>query len=330
MNRTREKQPLLRDYLPPQDSMRAEVLAGLRGRQKTLPSKLLYDERGSELFEQICETEEYYPTRTELGILRGHGPEIGASIGAQPLLIEYGSGSSRKTRILLDHLEDPVGYVPIEISRHALQKSSRSLAAAYPGLEVLPVCADYTTEFPIPQPTRQPACRLLYFPGSTIGNFEPARARDFLAHMGRMVGRGGSVLLGVDLKKQTAVLEKAYNDPKGVTAAFNCNILRHINRELGARFPLDIFHHRSIYNAEKGRVEMHLVCERELALDCAGATIHFGVGETIHTENSYKYSLAEFAVLAGSAQLRVARVWTDSQDLFSVQQLLPEPAPRAP
>ena len=329
MSRAAADAPSLHDFVPSRESVRAEVLAGLRGRQKTLPSKLLYDAKGSELFEQICDVEEYYPTRTELGILRGHGADIGASIGARPLLIEYGSGSCRKTRLLLDHLDDPVGYVPIEISRDALEQSSRSLAAAYPDLEVLPVCADYTGEFSIPEPERQPARRCLYFPGSTIGNFEPSGARDFLAQMSRTVGRSGSVVLGVDLKKQTALLERAYNDAQGATAAFNCNILRRINRELDARFPLDVFHHRSIYNAEKGRVEMHLVCERELALECAGEMIHFGVGETIHTENSYKYSLGEFAVLARSAQLRVERVWTDPKELFSVQQLQPIATPGA-
>ena len=298
-----------------------EVLAGLSRARKTLPCKYLYDERGSALFERICELDEYYPTRTELAILAAYADEMAERLGARCLLVEYGSGSGRKTRLLLDHLCEPAGYVPIDISSEALGASARALAADYPELEVLPVCADYTEPLELPRPARPAARRGVFFPGSTIGNFTPLEAQRFLGRMARVAGVGGGMLIGVDLRKDRSVLEPAYDDALGVTAAFNRNLLARINRELGADFELDRFRHLARWNAAAGRVEMHLVSEVEQRVRVADAEFRFAAGETIHTENSYKYALDEFAALAVQAGLAVRRVWTDRDALFSVQYL---------
>jgi dimethylhistidine N-methyltransferase len=298
-----------------------DVLAGLSRARKTLPCKYLYDERGSALFERICELDEYYPTRTELAILAAYADEMAERLGARCLLVEYGSGSGRKTRLLLDHLCEPAGYVPIDISSEALAASARALAADYPGLEVLPVCADYTEPLELPRPARPAARRGVFFPGSTIGNFTPLEAQRFLGRMARVAGVGGGMLIGVDLRKDRSVLEPAYDDALGVTAAFNKNLLARINRELGADFELDRFRHLARWNAAAGRVEMHLVSEVEQRVRVADAEFRFAAGETIHTENSYKYALDEFAALAAQAGLAVRRVWTDRDAMFSVQYL---------
>jgi dimethylhistidine N-methyltransferase len=308
------------DLAPKRGDFLADVLAGLLGPRKTLPCKYFYDEEGSALFERICELDEYYPTRTELGILRRHGGEMAAALGPRCLLVEYGSGSSTKTRLLLERLDDPAAYVPVDISREHLLRSAEALCARHPHLPVIPVCADFTQPFELP-PVPRAARRAAFFPGSTIGNFGPAEARKFLAQIAEQCGRGGVLLIGVDLRKSPAILEPAYDDALGVTAEFNRNLLRRINRELGADFDLAGFDHRALWNAVDGRVEMHLVSRREQAVQLGGCRIRFARGESIHTESSHKYELAGFAALARSAGFEVERVWTDPARLFSVQLL---------
>jgi dimethylhistidine N-methyltransferase len=303
-----------------------EVLAGLERPQKELPSKLLYDTHGSDLFEQICELEEYYPTRTELAILRQHAPDMARLLGRDCLLIEYGSGSGRKARLLLDQLASPVGYVPIDISRTALEQSVGELAAAYPHLEVLPVCADYTQPFELPRPARRPARVVVFFPGSTIGNFEPAMASQFLRDAARLAGPGGGLLIGVDRKKEPWRLHRAYNDGRGVTAAFNLNILERLNRELGADFRVERFEHYAFYNPVLGRIEMHLVSLADQQVHVADRLVHLRLGESIWTESSYKFTPEEFTALAAAAGWSVQQVWTDAERLFSVQYLTVEAA----
>lgn len=308
------------DTGPPADTFLDEVRHGLAQPQKTLPSKFFYDERGSRLFDAITRLPEYYLTRTEVGIMRRYIDEMVARIGPRCLLIEYGSGSSEKTRILLDHLADPAGYVPIDISREHLLQSAEALRAAYPGLRVLPVVADYTADFALPEV--EDARPVVYFPGSTVGNFTPEEAVDFLRHVAEVVGPGGGLLIGVDLRKDPAVIEAAYNDAQGVTAAFNKNILRHINRVLGGTFDLDGFAHRAFFNEEQGRIEMHLESLAEQHVRVGPHAVAFEPGETILTEYSYKYRLEDFAAIAARAGFAVEQVWTDDQQYFSIQGLV--------
>ncbi|HEU5102881.1 MAG TPA: L-histidine N(alpha)-methyltransferase [Roseiflexaceae bacterium] len=316
-------QPALNyDLAPEQASIRDEVLDGLRRTPKELPPKLFYDERGSQLFDQICELHEYYPTRTEVAIMQAHAHEMAALIGPDSLLVEYGSGSSLKTRILLDHLVAPGGYVPIDISREHLLRSAERLAAAYPDIEILPVWADYTAGLTLPHPARRVARAVAYFPGSTIGNCHPHEAVQLLRQIAELVGPGGGLLIGVDLQKDRATLERAYNDRAGVTAAFNLNMLARINRELGVTFRLEQFRHRALYNEQFQRIEMHLVSQRRQVVDIDGLTIAFEAGESILTECSYKYSLESFGALARVGGFEITHVWTDPQRLFSVQYLV--------
>jgi dimethylhistidine N-methyltransferase len=318
----RGKQDEVFGFGPGRSDFLTDVIDGLQRNQKTLPCKYLYDQRGSRLFDEICNLREYYPTRTELGIMRDHVAEMTGIIGDRCVLVEYGSGSSLKTRILLDHLTDAHAYVPVDISREHLQEAAENLRRAYPKLTVLPVWADYTDAFDLPETVRQVENRVVYFPGSTIGNFTPSEARGFLARMARLVGPKGHVLIGVDLKKDQTILERAYDDDAGVTAAFNLNLLRRMNRELDATFNVDQFAHEAVYNAGAGRVEMHLRCKRDCKVAIAGDhRITFKEGERIWTESSYKYGLSEFAQLAATAGLTVDRVWTDADNLFSVQYL---------
>ncbi len=298
-----------------------EVLAGLSSAPKTLPCKYFYDARGAELFDRICNLPEYYPTRTEEGILHEHAADIARRMGGERCaLIEYGSGSSRKTRILLDAMPG-ITYIPIDISRHYLDRSAERLHRAYPDLSIHPIRADYTRDFPAPRaPGRQP---VVFFPGSTIGNFHPNDAIAFLRRMAGVSGQAGGILIGVDLQKDTAILEAAYNDADGVTAAFNLNILHHLNRELGADFDIDQFAHHAPYNAPLGRIEMHLVSARRQNVHIADEIIHFAADEHILTECSYKYTLESFSALALQAGLRVEQVWTDPRRWFSVQYLVP-------
>lgn len=311
----------LLDFEPEPDDFRAEVLHGLEQAPKTLPCKFFYDECGSYLFDQICELEEYYPTRTEMAIMCEHVQAMCALLGRDCTLIEYGSGSSLKTRVLLDHLEAPAAYVPIDISREHLARSAASLRAAYPHVPILPVCADYTRPFqlpPIPSSDDSIGRRIVYFPGSTIGNFHPAQAREFLRAIADTCGPGGGALIGVDLEKSRAILEPAYNDRKGVTAEFNLNLLHRINRELDADFDVASFRHHAFYNAECHRIEMHLESRRDQAARIGDVTIAFQKGESILTECSYKYTPAAFTALAASAGLQVRHLWVDENQLFSV------------
>jgi dimethylhistidine N-methyltransferase len=314
--------PAFFDLHPDTGDMREEVLAGLRHTAKSLPPKLFYDQIGSELFERITGLPEYYPTRTEIAILEARGPEIARLAGDDCLLIEYGSGASRKVRILLDALGGRCHYLAIDISKQHLIESTAQLAAEYPGIGAFAVCADYTRPFALPPEALTAAGRrIVFYPGSTIGNFTPAEAKEFLTNTARQVGPQGGLLIGVDLKKDPAKLNAAYNDSQGVTAQFNRNLLSHINRSLGANFEVSSFRHRAFYNEHAGRIEMHLVSRRDHTVTVAGEAIHFGEGESIHTENSYKYSIEEFRQLAGESGFRPQEVWTDAGSLFSVHYM---------
>jgi dimethylhistidine N-methyltransferase len=307
------------DEAPETESFREAVLNGLRKSQKQIPSKFLYDDRGSKLFDRICEQEEYYPTRTEMGIMETHAEAMADAVGARARLVEYGSGSSRKIRILLDHLEDLAAYVPVDISRDHLRAAAEALAEDYPDLPIQPLCADYTTTFTLPEPPRSPARTVAYYPGSTIGNFPPDAARDFLRHVREVVGRNGGLLIGVDLKKDVDVLEAAYNDAAGVTAAFNKNLLRRMNRELDATFDLDRFEHESVWNEDEGCIDSFLRSREAQTVTVAGETVAFEDGERIHTEYSYKYTLDDFGDLMHEVGFAVDEVWTDARSYFSVQ-----------
>lgn len=312
----------INDLQPEKERFRTEVLNGLRKAQKELPSKYFYDERGSSLYERICTLDEYYPPRTEIAIMKAHIKEIVQLLGPNTRLIEYGCGNCAKTRILLDHLPDISTYVPIDISAEQLRRASQELTSRYPELEILPVCADYTSSFDIPESERPSDRTVLFYPGSTIGNFDPLPARDFLKRIGRVCGPGGALLIGVDLKKDPDVLHRAYNDREGVTAAFNLNILERINRELNGDFQPDNFRHHAFYNPGKGRIEMHLVSIREQVVHLDDVSISFSEGESIWTENSYKYSPDDFEQLAADAGFSVEKVWTDERQWFSVQYLI--------
>jgi dimethylhistidine N-methyltransferase len=320
MNTTVLESIQLIDLCLEKDTFLDEVQRGLQQPQKSIPAKFFYDVRGSRLFDRITDLPEYYLTRTEMGIMKRFVGEMVEWMGPRTLLVEYGSGSSLKTRILLDHLTDPAGYVPLDISKEHLLRSAATLAAAYPDLVVLPVCADYTTAFDLPD--FDGARPVVFFPGSTIGNFTPDEARAFLRRIAGSVGPGGGLLIGVDLKKDAAVIEAAYNDAQGVTAAFNKNVLARINRELGGTFDLDLFEHRAFYNRAHGRIEMHLFSLVDQCVRLGALRIPFQRGETILTEYSYKYSLDDFAALAASAGFAVEQVWTDDERLFSVQDLV--------
>jgi len=300
-----------------------DVQSGLSASQKRLPCKYFYDAEGSALFERICELDEYYLTRTELRIMHESADEMAALLGAQVLVVEPGSGASVKTRLLLEALEDPVGYVPVDISEAALAGAAPALADDFPELEVLPVVADFTGRFWVPSPRREPRRTLVYFPGSTIGNFEPGEAADFLARLRTVAGAGGAVLIGVDLHKDASVLEPAYDDAAGVTAAFNRNLLVRINRELGGDFKPERFAHVAAYDPVRRRIDMFLESTVEQGVRVGGERYRFAPGERIHTESSYKYTLPEFQRLARRAGLDVERVWTDPNRLFSVQYLRP-------
>jgi dimethylhistidine N-methyltransferase len=313
------------DREPAPENFCAEVVRGLTARPKTLSSKFLYDERGARLFEEICGLEEYYPTRTETAILRRHAGEIAAQVGPHVRVVELGSGSSTKTRILLDHLEDPAAYVPVDISRAQLLESAGVIAAQYRALEVLPVCADYTEPLWLPPGSGEPV--LVFFPGSTIGNFEPEEAEAFLRGIGAACGEESGLLIGVDLKKDRATLERAYNDAAGVTAAFNLNLLTRIRRECGAEIDPEAFRHRALYNEAHGRIEMHLVSTREqtIRMPWQGGQVEvpFQGGEHITTEHSYKYAPDEFGALAARAGYEVEGFWTDPRRWFGVFYLCP-------
>jgi len=311
---------------PGRQTFLEHVHEGLSAEQKWLSPMYFYDAEGSRLFERICEQPEYYVTRTELQIMDAHMDEIVQVLGPGLLLIEPGSGSGVKTRRLLAALSEPAGYVPVEIAREQLMEAVEALRSALPGIPILPVCADFAADFEVPEPAAAVRRRVIYFPGSTIGNFNPGGAIDLLAAMRGKVGAGGGLLIGVDLRKDRAALENAYNDREGVTARFNQNLLRRINRELGGDFDVDGFRHRAIWNSGLSRVEMHLVSTREQTVTIGGRRFHFAPAEHIYTESSYKFTLAGFAALAGRAGWSVSRVWTDDRQWLSVQYLEPATA----
>ena len=303
-------------------SFRDDVFEGLSREQKELPCKYFYDDRGSELFNTICGLDEYYPTRTETALLQAHGREMADLIGPGVCLIEFGCGSLLKTRLLLDALRSTAAFVPIDISADHLLQSAAALAADYPDLEVLPVVADFTHPVKLPDKARKASeNRVGFFSGSTIGNFDHAGAADFLATVADMVGGGGALLIGVDLKKDEDILVRAYDDAQGVTAAFNRNVLERINRELGGCFDIETFRHRALYNGAEGRIEMHLVSEKDQTVTVHDRDFTFTKGETIHTENSCKYHVEEFSSLAAGAGFRSARTWVDGDGLFSLHYL---------
>ncbi len=297
---------------------RVDVLTGLKGNPKTVPCKYLYDEAGSRLFDRICDLPEYYLTRCEEAILERHGREIARTLGRDFALVEFGSGSGRKTQQLLEHVS-AAAYLPIDISKRHLERSAREIADTFSGLRVYPVCADYTQ--PVELPPHVGGRRVIYFSGSSIGNLAPPQAVEFLRGMGRLCEADGDLLIGVDLRKDPHILWEAYNDSAGVTAEFNLNLLRRINRELGAEFDESQFAHYAPYNSSDGRVEMHLVSRIDQTAWIGDVPIRFRTGQTIRTEYSYKYTLEGFSELAAVAGLRVRRVWTDPQNWYSLQHL---------
>jgi dimethylhistidine N-methyltransferase len=296
----------------------SDVLSGLSAPRKWLTPKYFYDERGSQLFEAITKLKEYYPTRCELAILREHKADIARVFGPKTALIEFGTGSTRKVRIILDAATTVDAYVPVDISAEMLWQEARQLQHDYPRLRVLPVAADFTQPFRLPSAIVGLA-RAGFFPGSTIGNFEPQDAAAFLRHAGRMLGARATLVVGVDLVKDANILNAAYDDAAGVTAQFNLNLLTRINRELAADFDVDAFRHRAFYNSERRRIEMHLVSGRRQTVNIAGHVIEFAAGETIHTENSYKYTIESFGLMAQSTGWTPIKAWTDG--VFSVHAL---------
>ena len=309
------------DLAPPTGSFRDDVLRGLARQPKQLPPKYFYDAVGSALFDAICGLEEYYPTRTETALLERHCDAIVSHLGSECALIEFGSGMSRKSRILIDAAK-PAVYVPIEISCDTLRAAADNLVWTFPWLRVVAICADYSRPVTIPDLAAfAPRRRVIFFPGSTIGNFDPEEAVAFLRNAAAIAGTDGGLLIGVDLKKDKAILDAAYDDPQGVTAAFNLNLLARINHELGADFDVRAFRHRGEYVEHCGRVEMHLVSLRFQSAFIGDAKFVFERGETIHTENSYKYSLNEFQSLAARAGFSPRAVWVDDRELFSIHYL---------
>jgi dimethylhistidine N-methyltransferase len=295
-----------------------DVIAGLSSNTRTLPCKYFYDERGAALFQKICELPEYYITRTEIDILDRNRADIASQLGPNIALIGLGTGAGTKTRILMEALQDPAVYIPVDISEKQLRESSALFRKIFPNLEILPVCADYLQPVVLPSPTRKAARNVIYFPGSTIGNFEPDEAVQFLRRAANVCRGNGGLLIGADLKKEPDVLEAAYNDSAGVTAQFNLNLLARVNRELGADFDLECWRHRAIYNSDAGRIEMHLISEIDQFVHVNEQKFHFRRGEKIVTEFSYKYSPEEFAALAGQAGFEFVRMWTDDARLFGL------------
>ena len=292
------------------------MLRGLRLAQKSIPPKYFYDETGSRLFDAITRLPEYYLTRTEVGILLDNRAAIGTRVGNGVCLVEYGSGTSAKVRVLLSACS-PRAYVPVDISKDHLVTSARAVYDDFPALSVYPVCADYTAPFALP-PVVRGLPRVAFFPGSSIGNFDPAAADSFLAGVAQTVGPGGILIIGVDAKKDRTVLERAYNDAAGVTARFNENLLRHLNAAIGTDFDPTGFRHRAVYNAEAGRIEMYLDATRDQAVRIQGNVVDFAAGEALHTENSYKYAPDEFIAKAEKAGFECAEAYLDRRRYFMV------------
>ena len=315
-------------------SLVADVLRGLQGEPKRLSPTYFYDERGSQLFDEICDLPEYYITRTETRILERHAQGIADRIGANALLVELGSGASTKTRLLLDRLPDLAAYVPVDISRTHLMAAAQRIASAYPGLEVLPACADFTQAFPLPRTRRTPSRVVVFFPGSTIGNFDPPAAIELMKVMRRIAtgtatarlgssqaASAGGLVIGFDLVKDPAILERAYDDSAGVTAEFNLNVLRRLNRDLGADFDLQAFRHEAIWVPTANRIEMRLVSRVAQTVTIAGEAISFAAEERIVTEHCHKYTPGLFAAQAGAAGWTARQTWADERNYFHVQYL---------
>jgi dimethylhistidine N-methyltransferase len=310
------------DALALRRQFQSDVLRGLALPRKSIPCKYFYDARGSALFEEICGLDEYYLTRTEMEILRASVVEIAQEIGPHCELIEPGSGSGLKTRLLLSHLHQPSAYFPVDISRDPLERSARDLARLFPGLRVIPVHADFTVGFSLPGAPAPGTRRVVFFPGSTVGNFNPQAAVHLLHAMARVVRSGGGLLIGFDLDKPEAIVLPAYNDRLGVTARFNLNLLARINRELGADFDLEAFSHRAVHLRSEERVEMLLISRKAQLVRIAGREFRFAPGESIHTEDSYKYTLDHFGSITAQAGFALRRQWLDAHSQFCVQYLV--------
>ena len=307
------------DHSPKSANILREVLVGLSKSQKAIDPKFLYDKKGSEIFEKICHLPEYYPTKAETEILQVNAKEIAELIGSNALIIEPGSGSGDKVRFLLNELDSPEGFVPIEISRDSLLRMVEELDEEFPGLKVIPVCADFTEDLELPiSLDAQKGRKVIFFPGSTIGNLDPQDAVQFLKKFGKMIDNGGGLLIGVDLKKDKELFELAYDDPQGVTAEFNLNLLNRLNHEVNAAFNIKNFDHKAFYNENLGRVEMHLESKISQLVRVNQTVFRFKEGETIHTENSYKYSVEEFCELCAKAKLKIRKCWKDAAQLFCV------------
>ena len=311
------------DLQPTPERIAADVVAGLSTSPKRLPSKYFYDARGSELFERITHQPEYYLTRVEIGLLESRLADIAAVVGPRLHVVEYGSGSGRKTELLLAGLDDPVAYTPIEISRAALLHSVARLEGRFAAIEMLPVCADFTRPVSLPQPGRAPRRRLAFFPGSTLGNFDRDESIHLLRAMRDTVGADGLALIGIDLHKETAVIEAAYNDAAGVTADFTLNLLVRLNREIGSDFDVAQFRHRARYSVERSRIETALGSQRDQQVRVNGQTFHFAEGEAMQVETSHKYTDADFAAIAAAAGWQVAESWNDPDNRLGLRLLNP-------
>ena len=298
-----------------------DVIEGLGKNPKTLKPKYFYDNRGAQLFTEICTTPEYYTTRTEIKILNQNAEDIASQIGDNTALIEYGSGALEKIKILLNFLKEPVGLIPVDISEDQLFVSAKNLENLYPNLEILPVAADFTKPIPIPGFSQAPKKYVAFFPGSTIGNFEPDLAIQFLQGVTKTIGLDGLLLIGFDLKKDIETLLAAYDDQRGVTASFNKNLLSRVNGELGGNFNLNTFEHVARYNENKGRIEMHLKSTTEQTVSIDKELFEFLEGETIHTENCYKFTKESFTAMSSKAGLSPVKTWTDDKNLFAVMLL---------
>jgi dimethylhistidine N-methyltransferase len=305
--------------IPTEDTQLKEIIAGLRQPEKMISPKYFYDARGSKLFDAITHLPEYYPTETEFGIMRDNIDEIVALVGEQASLIEFGSGSSRKTRVLLEKLNRLAVYVPVDISEDLLINSAKIIRSEFPGLEVLPVVADFTGAFALPDPAIMPHRNIVYFPGSTIGNFADDAAQQLLELIYQEAGEDGALLIGIDLQKDPAIIERAYNDSAGITAEFNLNMLSRLNREFGFDFDTNSYSHRARYDLVNGRVELHLISSRDQVVTTGEEKFSVSEGEAILTEYSHKYTIDGFAAMAGRAGFSVAKFWTDADLLFSVQ-----------
>jgi dimethylhistidine N-methyltransferase len=308
------------DLVPDQQDFRAAVIEGLSRPAKAIPCRFLYDERGSTLFDQICDLPEYYPTRTEIAILKAYAADMAQAIGPEAQLVELGSGSSAKVGILLDALDKPAGYVPIDIAGEHLLAASRRIQAEYPRLHIEAICADFAQAFDLPA-NRGGGRRVGFYPGSTIGNLEPSEAVGFLAGWARRLGRGALMIVGVDLRKSASIVGPAYDDAQGITARFSLNLLVRANRELGANFDVGCFRHRAVCNADTGRVRIDLVSMADQRVTIDGQSFSIAKDEPLHVENSWKYSIADFQALAQAAGFGTVKVWTDAKALFSVHLL---------